>query len=154
VLPLSEPLASAILISPWVTMATDSDSFTKNQDVDIVTAKIAKYWGDLAMGLGTTQNEAACGRYHAEALLAPEDWWKGLEGAVKFVGITAGRHETLVDHILELDKKIRAQGGTRFELFVGEKEVHDGPCLDFSTGRPASEVTLTMARWLGECFTS
>ncbi|KAF8543825.1 Alpha/Beta hydrolase protein [Trichophaea hybrida] len=153
VLPLSEPLASAVLISPWVTMATDSESIVKYQDIDYITAKLIKYWGGLAMGQGTTENEAACGRYHAEALLAPESWWKGLENAVRFVGITAGGCETLVDHILELDKKIRAEGGTKFELFVDDKEIHDGPILDFLAGRPASEVTLNVAKWLGAGFT-
>ncbi len=47
---LSEPLAGAILISPWVKFATDDDSVKRNATSDMVTPQAAHRWSSLFLG--------------------------------------------------------------------------------------------------------
>lgn len=150
--PISEPFASAILLSPWVCMDTSFESFKKFSHIDYITPELGGYWAECALGKGTTEAEVAAGRFHAEAMKAPEEWWNGLDRIVKFVGITVGAWETLSESIYEFAKRIEAGSGTKVELVTGEQEVHDQPPMDFLKKRPAGVVTLSMAKWLSESF--
>lgn len=47
---LSEPLAGAVLISPWCKFGTDDDSATRNAGSDMVTKKAAHRWSSLFLG--------------------------------------------------------------------------------------------------------
>ena len=51
---LSEPLAGALLISPWTKFATDDDSVKRNALSDIVTPQAADRWSSLFLGELTT----------------------------------------------------------------------------------------------------
>lgn len=46
-LKLSEPLAGAVLISPWWKFKTDDDSVKRNAKSDIVTPEAANRWSSL-----------------------------------------------------------------------------------------------------------
>lgn len=48
---LAEPLAGAILVSPWTSFATDYDSVKRNEYSDFVTAGAATRWSSLFMGM-------------------------------------------------------------------------------------------------------
>ena len=48
---LSEPLAGAILISPWVKFGTDDESVKRNATSDYVTPKAANRWSKAFLGL-------------------------------------------------------------------------------------------------------
>jgi acetyl esterase/lipase len=149
ILPLCSPLASAVLISPWVTFDTTADSFRRNGKIDFITAELISYWGVGAMGEGVAEAEIAEDRYHAEAKLAPESWWEGLERVVKFVGMTAGAYETFVDDVTELHRKLK---DARRELFVAPREVHDALIFDMDARRPPSEASIKVAEFLHEGF--
>lgn len=131
-------------------MATNAQSFLDYESVDYIPPSIMPVFGELSMGAGTTQREAAAGRFHSEALAAPESWWHGLRDVVGFVGITAGACEVMVDHIGQIATKIGAESGAPVDYFAAPREVHDQPIIDFEAGRPASAVTLKMSQWLGE----
>jgi len=154
VLPLSSPLAAAVLISPWVTVGQSSASFTKFGNIDCFSPQLVGYWGEEVMGKGVPERELAAARYHAEAMLAPENWWEGLDKAVKFIGTTAGGMELFVDDIVECDRKIRAGSGVKGELYIGPRDVHNSPLLDFLGGRPPSETAVKVAEMTGEGFKS
>lgn len=47
---LSEPLAGAILISPWAYFGTDDDSVKRNGNSDMVTAAAANRWSSAFLG--------------------------------------------------------------------------------------------------------
>ena len=47
---LSEPLAGALLVSPWVKFATDDESVRRNATSDLVTPAAADRWSSLFMG--------------------------------------------------------------------------------------------------------
>jgi hypothetical protein len=138
-----------VLISPWFTFATTADSFRRNSNIDLITPGIIRDWSRGAMGEGVAEAEIAAGRYHAEALLAPESWWEGLERVVNFVGTTAGAYETLVDDITELHGKLSGVGK---ELFVASRDVHNSPIFDMDAGRPPSEASIKVAGFLQQGF--
>ena len=48
---LSEPLAGAILISPWVKFGTDDESIKRNATSDVVTPLAEKRWSSLFLGM-------------------------------------------------------------------------------------------------------
>ena len=48
---LSQPLAGAILISPWIKFATDDDSIKRNATSDMVTPAAANRWSSLFLGM-------------------------------------------------------------------------------------------------------
>lgn len=50
---LNEPLAGAVLISPWVKFATDDDSVKRNATSDMVTPQAANRWSSLFLGKST-----------------------------------------------------------------------------------------------------
>lgn len=154
VLPLSSPLAAAILVSPWVTFDQSAPAFAKFGREDYVTPHLLRYWGEEAIGLEAPAAELAAGRYHAEPKRAPESWWQGMDRAVKFVGTTVGGREVFLDDVLEWEKSFRAGSGVRAELYVGPIELHDGPLFDFGSGRPPSELSLKAAQLTWEGFKS
>ena len=133
-------------------MATNTQSFLDYESVDYVPPDVMAVFGELAMGAGTTQREAAAGRFHSEALAAPESWWHGLRDVVGFVGITAGACEVMVDHIGQVATKIGAKSGTSVDYFAAPRDVHDQPVIDFEAGRPAGAATLKISQWLEERF--
>lgn len=48
---LSEPLAGAVLISPWTKFDTDDDSVKRNRTSDMVTATAADRWSSSFLGM-------------------------------------------------------------------------------------------------------
>ena len=155
--PLATPLAFAMLCSPGVGVIANAQSSVDNVSVDNVSVDYIlpgtkTHWNELALGAGTAQREAAAGRFHSDALAAPESWWRGLQDAVGFVGIIAGGRETSLDSIGQFAAKISAECGAPVDYVVGPRDVHDQPLVDFMLGRPAGDVTLKMAQWLGERF--
>lgn len=48
---LAEPLAGAILVSPWTKFPTDDDSVKRNAYSDFVTPEAAQRWSALFMGI-------------------------------------------------------------------------------------------------------
>lgn len=148
---LSSPLAGVVAVSPWVTFATTSPSFKENDDSDIISASFINKWGEIAMGgPGKAEAEVAAGRYHAEALQAPESWWTGIGGVTSFLGVTAGKHEVFRDDIVSFVAKVKAEGGkeTRIEEFVGARDVHDSLLLEFESGTEPGELTKLAVQWI------
>lgn len=47
---LSEPLLTAILISPWIKFGTDDESVKRNITSDMITPEAANRWSSLFLG--------------------------------------------------------------------------------------------------------
>lgn len=95
-LELSEPLRGAFMIAPWVSFSADFPSITSNQYRDSVTNVTINQWSDMYLNGKPSDN-------YTEALLAPEEWWKGV--MAQEVLILAGSDEILRDSIKEFAKK-------------------------------------------------
>ena len=150
VLPLSSPLASAILISPWISFSTTSKSYSAFEGVDMVSNTYIGSWAESAIGKGIAKQEAAAGRYHAEALRAPPEWWSGLGSVAASLTITAGAVELYVDDIEEFGRAVKegAMGSARVDVYVEEGGIHDGPVFDVFFQRSSKKLV----EFLGEGF--
>jgi acetyl esterase/lipase len=87
-----DKLKALVLIAPWTSFRTDFPSAERNKYKDIVTEYAGSAWSkDYLAGKETSP--------YAEALLAPDDWWKGAR--VEQLLAVAGADELLVDPINE-----------------------------------------------------
>ena len=139
---LSEPLAGAILISPWVKFATDDDSVKRNGTSDYVTASAANRWSSSFLG---TINHAihlplklvahilvgskSLDNYN-QPILADVSWFSGIESKVKDILIWGGGGEVLIDSIDAVSKKLKEaypkteyvrEAGASHEEFIMER---------------------------------
>ena len=96
---INNPLRAALLISPWISFA-EAPTNARNEYKDITDFSITRYWG--AIYLGTSKPDE-----YNQPLTASEAWWKGLNGAVKDIFITAGRDETPFDDIEQLSDVLK-----------------------------------------------
>jgi acetyl esterase/lipase len=93
---LSEPLAGALLISPWVAYNVDAPSYVRNEGKDLLLSSSYKFMADL-VNLGVTPEL----KHHVEPASAPASWWSGLDRVYPRILITAGEHEGLFDQIID-----------------------------------------------------
>ena len=68
---LSEPLAAAVLISPWISFKTDDESWKRNATSDMLPPEAAHRWASLF--LGDKQADE-----YSEPIRADEKFYSGL----------------------------------------------------------------------------
>ena len=61
--------------------------------------------------------------------------------------------EIFSDHIQQLGKMLKRRSKGEVALYMAN-EAHDGPLMDFSAGRPASETTRAITSFIIACFES
>src|ERR1700761_8782173 len=66
---LAQPLRGAVLISPWISFATDTPSFTTNAHSDYLTAPAIIRASAEFVGPGNKHDS------YSEPIEAPVDWW-------------------------------------------------------------------------------
>ena len=93
-LTLPSKLGGAILISPWVTLDTDSPSFLSNANTDIFPPSFYGHLGDFIK-----PSVPASQKPYVEAVKAPKGWFTGVDTLVSRVFITIGNAECLKDDI-------------------------------------------------------
>lgn len=115
---LEEPLAGAILISPWTKFATDDDSVKRNATSDYVTATAANRWSNLFLGnhdrsdslhqwiADFSLGSKPLDNYN-QPVLADSSWFQGIESTTKDILIWGGGGEVLIDSIDVISKKLK-----------------------------------------------
>jgi acetyl esterase/lipase len=135
-LTLSSKLGGAILISPWVTLDTNSPSFTSNSTTDIFPPG---FFDHLASFI--KPSIPASQKPYVEAVKAPKGWFKGIDGVVSRVFITIGDAECLRDDIEKFANDftavhkeanvVRIPGGTHNEpygtVIAGDRDIGEWP---------------------------
>ena len=138
---LSEPLAGAILISPWVKFATDDESVKRNQDSDMVTPAAAKRWSSLFLGSSSLDN-------YNQAILADSAWFSGLDKVVKDILIWGGGGEVLIDSIEAIGKTLK-EAYPKTELVVQPGAAHEDFIIDRLLGyTEKGEGTKLIESWI------
>jgi len=94
---LAQPLAGALLISPWCASSVEAPSYTRNDTKDLFPTRFYKSVGVLVKEGLTPELEP-----YFESLLAPATWWNGLDGVCARILITAGENECLLDDALKM----------------------------------------------------
>lgn len=91
---LSSPLHAALLISPWVSFETETESFTKNARSDYLTKRALNRASYAFIGKGKEHD------FYSQPILAPAEWWKDVANkAVEDMMICGGGGELLIDGI-------------------------------------------------------
>ncbi|KXL42865.1 MAG: hypothetical protein FE78DRAFT_34051 [Acidomyces sp. 'richmondensis'] len=138
---LSEPLAGAVLISPWCKFGTDDDSATRNAGSDMVTKKAAHRWSSLFLG------KTAADKY-SEPIQADESFLSGLEKVVKDILVWGGGGEGLIDSIDLMSKKLR-EAHPRVEYVVQPKAAHEDFILEKLLGyKHKAQGTILVENWI------
>jgi acetyl esterase/lipase len=102
--PLVSPLelegkfAGAVLLSPWVAMASIAESMQSNQEKDILSAGALEYWAQNFMG------DAAPDPWNTP-LIAPDEWWSQIP--VHDIAVIYGDDELLRDDTARLCEKLQ-----------------------------------------------
>ncbi|EKM82224.1 hypothetical protein AGABI1DRAFT_70875 [Agaricus bisporus var. burnettii JB137-S8] len=123
VVQLSAPLGGAFLMSPWVSLTTESLSYTANSGSDVLPAET---WAYLASAI--LKELPDDGRPYLEAVKAPKDWWKGVDRLVKKFTILTGAMECLRDDNMNLAAALERHHKD-VTLFVQPDGVHTEPYL-------------------------
>jgi acetyl esterase/lipase len=134
-------LRGAYVISPWVKMRYDSDSFRVNAGRDYIQAE--------GMNRYTAMWEPIHDEVWAEPLAGGPKFWEDIP--VSNLLVTAGSWECFLDDILEMAAQLDAKAfgdGATVELSVGDREVHVQCALDKAVGVPHGHGALDILRWL------
>ncbi|KAF7362878.1 Abhydrolase-3 domain-containing protein [Mycena venus] len=121
---LSQPFGGIYLLSPWVSLTTDRQSYTECDGIDwIPTNKMAAVGASVQAGFPEEDN------MYAETVKAPEEWFKGVDRLVKRVLITLGEKEGLRDDVISFGvtfkqyhrsaEVVAQEGGIHEDMFLG-----------------------------------
>lgn len=137
---LSESLRGLLLISPWVSLDTDTQSYRTYGEVDVAPVSLLEEMS-IAFLLPKDRNA------WSEAYRADASWWEN--APVSNVLVTAGETEVFKDHILEVGKKLKL-AGVNSRAVVCEGQIHVECILDAQTGLPPRSMSEKIWRWFGE----
>ena len=137
----SSPLKGLLLISPWVSFATSSPSYSQNGNKDVTNATILKKWSAYYLGQAEPDN-------YNQPLSASGTWWEGVNDKVQEMVITAGTDETPFSDTEKFAEVLKATMSNLKVLFAAG-ETHDQPFMDPLTGEKSpSETTQFAQSWL------
>lgn len=142
---LDTNFAAAFIVSPWVELTYESNSFKANSAIDYISAKGMKTWTKM---WSPTSNEI-----WSDLLVGGSEFWQDVP--VQRVLVTAGGWECFLDGVLEMGRQMGAgQEGRELtvELFVGEGEVHVQCALDKAVGLPHGHTAKKILSWLENCL--
>ncbi|EEH36233.1 alpha/beta hydrolase fold protein [Paracoccidioides lutzii Pb01] len=123
-LELSEPLAGAVPISPWVSFSLNYASVKENQNKDILAISALERWSSYYIAGSESDN-------YLEPLRAPADWWKDLK--VRDMLILTGSDDLFRSPVEEFAEKLKS-GFPDTTFFVGKDECHDAPIVALMLG--------------------
>lgn len=126
-LKLNAPLRAAVLLSPWCSFETTSDSFSRNKKKDCVDARGVRLWSADFLGSASTDP-------YNQPRNAPTGWWDNLSKCVEKILVVGGSDEVFIDDIkyvgVQLDNVMN--GVCTVSVVAGGS--HDQPNLDLLMG--------------------
>ncbi|RDA96309.1 hypothetical protein CP533_1587 [Ophiocordyceps camponoti-saundersi (nom. inval.)] len=146
---LSEPLAAAVAISPWLLTDTSGPTYKEYEGNDMVTASSAHR---LAVSYFGTEAELEAANSHPNRWVLPlqgaaeeDDWFAEMDSLVSCFYVTAGSREVLVDDARRLVRRLEAaKCEVRYD--EGDGEAHDFIYLEAHLGE-VGEATKRMKAW-------
>jgi hypothetical protein len=138
-------------VSPLSSFNFDTPSYKRWLSSDVLSRKVVGEWGDHLVRNSPWYEEISVGKGWGMALDIPESWWENID-VVDRVLVTGGYEEVFCDHVQQLAKMLQrnvAKGNV--ELYMAN-EAHDGPFMDFAAGRPPSETTRAITRFVITSF--
>ncbi|KAG5915436.1 hypothetical protein E4U42_008059 [Claviceps africana] len=117
---LTEPLAGAVMVAPWIAIHKPDPRLAGDGAKDIILKPALDTFARNYMG-------AAASDYFTDPCRAPAEWFRGMP--VKRILVMAGQYEYLLPSIDAFVKTLQAGYGP-VEFYVAEKEVHDAPFVN------------------------
>ncbi|KAL1843961.1 hypothetical protein VTJ49DRAFT_6365 [Mycothermus thermophilus] len=160
---LSEPLAGAFLVSPWLSAHNDWASVRRNSGIDMISSKTMPKVSDglLDGGKGGErlhEAEMREGKGWAMPMDLSEkgrvEWFRGLGRVVRKVYVTAGEHEILLDQCVAFVDAVRrgnAQGEVEVRFDIMKSEAHDWLLLE-GQREMEGDATRRMREWFRDIF--
>ncbi|CAK3888142.1 Steryl acetyl hydrolase 1 [Lecanosticta acicola] len=140
---LSEPLATAVLISPWTSFGTDGDSWKRNATSDMLPPEAARRWASLYLG------DSPANEYN-EPIRADSQFYSGLPKIVENLLVWGGGGEVLIDSIQKSAATLK-EAHPKTELVVQKGAAHEDFILDVLLGyKEKGEGAVVVENWLAE----
>ncbi|KXT03923.1 hypothetical protein AC578_9250 [Pseudocercospora eumusae] len=140
---LREPLATAVLISPWVKFSTTDDSWKRNATSDMIPPIAAARWASLFKGSRPSDE-------YNEPILGDAKWYAGLDRVVKDVLVWGGDGEVLIDSIQDFAKTLKA-AHAKVDLVVEKGAAHEDFMMEKLLGYSGTaEGTQLIESWIAE----
>ncbi|KAM5456179.1 hypothetical protein MaudCBS49596_001200 [Microsporum audouinii] len=160
-LKISAPLGGAFTMSPWVSMADNVPSYTRNAKRDYLSLECGRSWAQAFIGNAETDN-------YNHAIQAPPEWWKDIK--TKSLLVYVGSDDVIVDSITQFVEKIKvshsipdyASAGSFIlirnqpvvpftQYVICEGEPHIGPIINRRFGnREETKMGETLKLWFME----
>ncbi|PSK60449.1 hypothetical protein B9Z65_599 [Elsinoe australis] len=138
---LSEPLAGALLISPWIEFSPKDALFRANMYYDMIGEKAANKWSKAFLG------DAKLDEYTQPAD-ADSAWFSELPSKVNRIYVYGGAKEVLIGSINAFTDKLRSVH-SNVEYLVEENAVHADFIVDGAFGyTDYTEGTTKIQQWL------
>ncbi|KAF4552661.1 Alpha/beta hydrolase fold-containing protein 7 [Elsinoe fawcettii] len=138
---LSEPLAGALLLSPWVEFIRTDEKYWANMYNDMIGVKAAKKWSGAF--LGSAQNDN-----YTQPATADNSWFTGLPSVVSKIFVYGGALEVLIGSITIFAAKLKS-AHPNVEFFVEDGAVHVDMIVDGTFGyTELTEGAARVAQWL------
>ncbi|TQN63921.1 Esterase, partial [Colletotrichum shisoi] len=129
---LSGPLAGVFMVSPFLTVRTDTASFRDNHRVDMLSAAIVSkasryiFPADFAIA-----KQMASNPHQPMPLDGDLEWFGEIQAVSKSIYITAGAQEVFRDDVRAFAEAVRRRNPNMdFKLDVAANEVHDSILLE------------------------
>ena len=152
VTPPAEPFAGTFLMSPWVTPATSSPSYTRLAKRDHLTVGRVNQFTNL---LVAWDQPPSLGEMEMNPFLAPLNalpgWWEDLGSVVKKLQIAVGTWEIFFDdNIVMAHHLLREAEDTDVSFADCKAAIHSGSVVDATLGIKNSTMSKAIWQWLSE----
>jgi acetyl esterase/lipase len=141
-LKVTTPIAGMLLISPWVSFSTDSESYEVNKLKDIFVMKQVSEWVNVFV-VEDQRNE------YSEPMLTASSWWK--RAPVLKILVISGDDELFRDDIRTISCRMKkADLNVRAVNFTNQ--AHIECILDAETKDEPGQMSFEIWEWLIQVF--
>lgn len=136
------PLKGVVLMSPWVSFSTDTNSFKENKDKDIDTVA-------AVMGFAADFATAEERDNYSEPIRTDSHWWKGvgIENALMLVG----DQEMFCDDVTAFARTLD-EAGVNLKFFNCPRHLHIESTLNAQAGTEPGLMSTAIWDWLDTVF--
>lgn len=134
---LSEPLRGLLLISPWVSVDTDTQSYKDYGEIDVAPVTLLEEMG-RAFVQSSDRNA------WSEPYSADVSWWK--KAPVSDVLVVSGGTEVFKDHILRVGQNLKL-AGVNSQTVVCDGQIHVECILDAESGLEPRSMSEEIWKW-------
>ncbi|WQF76653.1 Putative alpha/beta hydrolase-3 [Colletotrichum destructivum] len=148
---LSGPLAGVFMVSPLLTVRTDTASFRDNHRVDMLSAAIVSK-GSRYIFPADFAKQKVSNPHQPMPLDGDLEWFGEIQAVSKSIYITTGAQEVFRDDVRAFAEAVRRRNpDLDFKLDVAANEVHDSILLEGEFDA-VGDATKRMRQWASKCL--